>query len=76
MSKTYDFRGRKGSGVSSLAVMLHQMGHKVQRWDVEKYSGTQGGREKGGGGGKEGKGKRGDGEEEGGKEERKKKEIT
>lgn len=30
MSKTYHFIGIKGSGMSALALMLHQMGHKVQ----------------------------------------------
>ena len=29
MSKTYHFIGIKGSGMSALALMLHQMGHKV-----------------------------------------------
>ena len=36
MSKTYHFIGIKGSGMSALALMLHQMGHKVQGSDVEK----------------------------------------
>ena len=35
MSKTYHFIGIKGSGMSALALMLHQMGHKVQGFDVE-----------------------------------------
>lgn len=35
MSKTYHFIGIKGSGMSALALMLHQMGHKVQGSDVE-----------------------------------------
>ena len=30
MPKTYHFIGIKGSGMSALALMLHQMGHKVQ----------------------------------------------
>lgn len=34
MSKTYHFIGIKGSGMSALALMLHQMGHKVQGSDV------------------------------------------
>ena len=29
MSKVYHFIGIKGSGMSALALMLHQMGHKV-----------------------------------------------
>ena len=33
MSKTYHFIGIKGSGMSALALMLHQMGHKVQGSD-------------------------------------------
>ena len=41
MSKTYHFIGIKGSGMSALALMLHQMGHKVQGSDVEKYYFTQ-----------------------------------
>ena len=35
MSKTYHFIGIKGSGMSALALMLHQMGHKVQGGDEE-----------------------------------------
>ena len=35
MPKTYHFIGIKGSGMSALALMLHQMGHKVQGSDVE-----------------------------------------
>lgn len=30
MTKTYHFIGIKGSGMSALALMLHQMGHKVR----------------------------------------------
>src|SRR3712207_5640762 len=41
MSKTYHFIGIKGSGMSALALMLHQMGHKVQGSDVDKYYFTQ-----------------------------------
>lgn len=41
MTKTYHFIGIKGSGMSALALMLHQMGHKVQGSDVEKYYFTQ-----------------------------------
>ncbi|MGT2935092.1 UDP-N-acetylmuramate--L-alanine ligase [Streptococcus castoreus] len=41
MSKTYHFIGIKGSGMSALALMLHQMGHKVQGSDVKKYYFTQ-----------------------------------
>ncbi|MGL6300042.1 UDP-N-acetylmuramate--L-alanine ligase [Streptococcus iniae] len=48
MSKTYHFIGIKGSGMSALALMLHQMGHKVQGSDVEKYYFTQRGLEKAG----------------------------
>lgn len=45
MSKTYHFIGIKGSGMSALALMLHQMGHKVQGSDVENYYFTQRGLE-------------------------------
>ncbi|KXT75548.1 UDP-N-acetylmuramate--L-alanine ligase [Streptococcus sp. DD12] len=38
---TYHFIGIKGSGMSALALMLHQMGHRVQGSDVEKYYFTQ-----------------------------------
>ena len=38
MSKTYHFIGIKGSGMSALALMLHQMGHKVQGSDVENIT--------------------------------------
>ncbi|GGE30037.1 UDP-N-acetylmuramate--L-alanine ligase [Streptococcus himalayensis] len=45
MTKTYHFIGIKGSGMSALALMLHQMGYKVQGSDVEKYYFTQRGLE-------------------------------
>lgn len=48
MSKTYHFIGIKGSGMSALALMLHQMGHKVQGSDVQKYYFTQRGLEQAG----------------------------
>ncbi|WP_159584393.1 UDP-N-acetylmuramate--L-alanine ligase [Streptococcus halichoeri] len=48
MSNTYHFIGIKGSGMSALALMLHQMGHKVQGSDVEKYYFTQRGLEQAG----------------------------
>lgn len=48
MSKTYHFIGIKGAGMSALALMLHQMGHKVQGSDVEKYYFTQRGLEQAG----------------------------
>ncbi|EFY02071.1 UDP-N-acetylmuramate--L-alanine ligase [Streptococcus dysgalactiae] len=48
MSKIYHFIGIKGSGMSALALMLHQMGHKVQGSDVEKYYFTQRGLEQAG----------------------------
>ena len=48
MPKTYHFIGIKGSGMSALALMLHQMGHKVQGSDVEKYYFTQRGLEQAG----------------------------
>lgn len=38
---TYHFIGIKGSGMSALALMLHQMGHKVQGSDVDTYYFTQ-----------------------------------
>lgn len=41
MTKTYHFIGIKGSGMSALALMLHQMGHKVQGSDDTKYYFTQ-----------------------------------
>ncbi|VTS19405.1 UDP-N-acetylmuramate--L-alanine ligase [Streptococcus pseudoporcinus] len=47
-SKSYYFIGIKGSGMSALALMLHQMGHEVQGSDVEKYYFTQRGLEKAG----------------------------
>ncbi len=48
MTKTYHFIGIKGSGMSALALMLHQMGHKVQGSDVDKYYFTQRGLEQAG----------------------------
>ena len=48
MAKTYHFIGIKGSGMSALALMLHQMGHKVQGSDVDKYYFTQRGLEQAG----------------------------
>ena len=48
MSKTYHFIGIKGSGMSALALMLHQMGHTVQGSDVSKYYFTQRGLEQAG----------------------------
>ncbi|MER0123540.1 UDP-N-acetylmuramate--L-alanine ligase [Streptococcus sp. ZJ93] len=48
MTKTYHFIGIKGSGMSALALLLHQMGHKVQGSDVEKYYFTQRGLEQAG----------------------------
>lgn len=41
MTKTYHFTGIKGSGMSALALMLHQMGHKVQGSDSADYYFTQ-----------------------------------
>lgn len=46
--KNLSFIGIKGSGMSALALMLHQMGHKVQGSDVEKYYFTQRGLEQAG----------------------------
>ena len=48
MTKNYHFIGIKGSGMSALALMLHQMGHQVQGSDVEKYYFTQRGLEQAG----------------------------
>ena len=48
MSKTYHFIGIKGSGMSALALMLHQMGYQVQGSDVDKYYFTQRGLEQAG----------------------------
>lgn len=39
--KLYHFVGIKGSGMSSLALLLHQKGYKVQGSDVDKYFFTQ-----------------------------------
>lgn len=39
--KTYHFVGIKGSGMSSLALVLHEKGFKVQGSDVEEYFFTQ-----------------------------------
>lgn len=48
MAKTYHFIGIKGSGMSALALLLHQMGHQVQGSDVETYYFTQYGLEQAG----------------------------
>ncbi|MGT2866553.1 UDP-N-acetylmuramate--L-alanine ligase [Streptococcus fryi] len=48
MSKKYHFIGIKGSGMSALALMLHQMGHDVQGSDVDTYYFTQFGLEQAG----------------------------
>ncbi len=48
MTKTYHFIGIKGSGMSALALMLHQMGHKVQGSDKDDYYFTQRGLEQAG----------------------------
>lgn len=45
---TYHFVGIKGSGMSSLALILHEQGEQVQGSDVEKYFFTQMGLEKAG----------------------------
>ncbi|MGE8206289.1 UDP-N-acetylmuramate--L-alanine ligase [Heyndrickxia sp. NPDC080065] len=44
----YHFVGIKGSGMSALAQILHDMGYKVQGSDVEKYFFTQKGLEESG----------------------------
>ncbi|MDR2465452.1 MAG: UDP-N-acetylmuramate--L-alanine ligase [Streptococcaceae bacterium] len=44
-SKTYFFIGIKGSGMSALALVLHQMGYSVKGSDVPKYFFTQKGLE-------------------------------
>ena len=36
-NKLYHFVGIKGSGMSSLALVLHQKGYNVQGSDVEEY---------------------------------------
>lgn len=41
MDKIYHFVGIKGSGMSSLALVLHEKGYKVQGSDVEEYFFTQ-----------------------------------
>lgn len=41
MTETYHFIGIKGSGMSALALMLHQMGKTVQGSDEDKYYFTQ-----------------------------------
>ena len=38
---TYHFVGIKGSGMSALALILHEEGYKVQGSDVAKYFFTQ-----------------------------------
>src|SRR5699024_12586761 len=38
---TYHFVGIKGSGMSALALILHEEGYKVQGSDVSKYFFTQ-----------------------------------
>lgn len=48
MSKKYHFIGIKGSGMSALALMLHQMGHDVQGSDESNYYFTQFGLEQAG----------------------------
>ena len=45
---TYHFTGIKGSGMSALALILHNMGYKVQGSDQETYFFTQRGLEKAG----------------------------
>lgn len=40
-NKLYHFVGIKGSGMSSLALVLHQKGYNVQGSDVEEYFFTQ-----------------------------------
>ncbi|MHC5922181.1 Mur ligase domain-containing protein, partial [Lactococcus lactis] len=45
MEKTYHFTGIKGSGMSALALMLHQMGKKVHGSDSTDYFFTQRGLE-------------------------------
>ncbi len=44
MSNTYHLLDKR-NGMSALALMLHQMGHTVQRSDVEKYYFTRRGLE-------------------------------
>ena len=48
MEKVYHFIGIKGSGMSALALMLHQMGKKVQGSDTTDYYFTQRGLEEAG----------------------------
>ncbi|GBG96524.1 UDP-N-acetylmuramate--L-alanine ligase [Lactococcus termiticola] len=48
MEKTYHFIGIKGSGMSALALMLHQMGRQVQGSDTTDYYFTQRGLEQAG----------------------------
>ena len=40
-NKLYHFVGIKGSGMSSLALVLHEQGLNVQGSDIEKYFFTQ-----------------------------------
>ena len=37
----YHFVGIKGSGMSSLAQIMHDLGHEVQGSDIEKYVFTE-----------------------------------
>ena len=46
MEKNIHFIGIKGSGMSSLAQILHDLGHKVQGSDIEKFLFTQVGLDK------------------------------
>lgn len=48
MSKIYHFIGIKGSGMSALALLLHQMGYQVQGSDHDDYYFTQWGLEQAG----------------------------
>ncbi|WP_390406885.1 UDP-N-acetylmuramate--L-alanine ligase [Lacticaseibacillus jixiensis] len=41
MTETYYFIGIKGSGMSALALILHDMGHKVLGSDITQYTFTQ-----------------------------------
>ena len=41
IQKNYHFIGIKGSGMSSLATLLHDLGHRVQGSDIEEFLFTQ-----------------------------------
>lgn len=47
-NKIFHFVGIKGSGMSSLALVMHDLGYKIQGSDIDKYTFTQRGLEQAG----------------------------